>query len=106
MTELHFAQEQLVYLISLLVNLPNCVLFTMMIWLPILSFDQITMHSNLGQLVGVEVTITVVVFIIVRNSGDAISVYESNKQWLSPEALATYLYMNENVKTVRENLRC
>ena len=91
MTELHFAQEQLVYLISLLVNLPNCVLFTMMIWLPILSFDQITMHSNLGQLV---VTITVVVFIIVLNSGDAISIYESNKQWLSPEALRSYILLH------------
>jgi len=44
MTELQLAQEQLVYLISFLMNLmldlnrQNCILFTMMIWLPILSF--------------------------------------------------------------------
>ena len=67
------------------------------------------MHSNvprLGQLVGVEITITDIVVIIVMNSGDAVSIHERNKRWLSPKTLATYSDMNKNVKTVRENHRC
>ena len=49
-----------------------------------------------------EITITGIVVIIVINSGDYVSTYEINKQWLSPETLATYSDMNKNVKTVRE----
>ena len=86
---------QLVCLTSFLVNLTldlNRQNY-MMIWLPILSLDQIIMNCNvprLGQLVGVGVTVTVTVVVIVMNSGEAVSTYKGNKQYLSTEALATY----------------
>ena len=44
-------------------------------------------------MVGVGVTVTVTVVVIVMNSGDAVSTHEGNKQYLSPEALATYSNM-------------
>ena len=50
------------------------------------------MHCNvprLGQLVGVEVTVTVTMVVIIINSGDAVSTHEGDKQQLSPKALAT-----------------
>ena len=80
----------------------------MMIWLPILSLDQIIMHSNVPILsigtvgIGLKITITGILVIIVMNSGDDVSTYEINKQWLSPETLVTYSDMNKKVKTVRE----
>ena len=96
MTEL-----QLVYLISFLMNLlldlkrQNYVLFTMMIWLPFLSLDQIIMHCNvhgLGQLVGLTVILTVV--IIVMHYMRYIKAVNN----ISPEALATYSAMNKHYK--------